>query len=437
VVADGSLAGRDRVGPGDADDRATGQAGTAVEGCGGMTIDLSDMAPELTRWRRHIHQHPELGFNERATVDFILARLREFGIDDIHTGIGGTGIVATLRAGTSDRAIGIRADIDALPMTELCASDHASLTPGVMHACGHDGHTTMLLGAAKYLAATRRFDGMVHLIFQPAEESLGYTGDNGDPAGGASAMIRDGLFERFPMQAIFGVHNRPGLAAGKLAGRAGPFYAAADRFEIRITGVGGHAARPHLTVDPVLVAAHIVVALQSIVSRSVNPLESAVLSVCKIEAGTAFNIIADTATLAGTTRTLSRDVQDLIERKIAQVAAGVAASFGATADVTYDRGYPSLHNDPAMFARVRDIAIGLVGEAGFVDMDEPTMGGEDFARYLDHVPGCFLLLGNGDEGPGAVMLHNAHYSFNDDVASIGAAFWATLAERFLAPDRQV
>jgi hippurate hydrolase len=398
-----------------------------------MTIDLSAMAPELAEWRRHLHQHPELGFHEHGTAAFILGKLRKFGIDEIHSGIGGTGIVATLRAGTSDRAIGIRADIDALPMTELHVSDHASVNTGVMHACGHDGHTVMLLGAAQYLAATRRFDGAVHLIFQPAEEALGYAGDNGDPAGGASAMIRDGLFDRFPMQAIFGVHNRPGLAAGKIAGRAGPFYAAADKFEIVVTGKGGHAARPHLAIDPVLVASHIVIALQSVVSRSVNPLDSAVLSICKVEAGTAFNIIADTATLSGTVRTLSRATQDLVEAKIAQVAAGVAAGFGARAELVYDRGYPALHNDPAMFARVRAIAVGLVGEAGFVDMDEPTMGGEDFARYLDAVAGCFLLIGNGDQGPGAVMLHNAHYSFNDDVAPVGAALWATLAEHFLAP----
>jgi hippurate hydrolase len=396
-----------------------------------MTIDLSALAPDLAGWRRHLHQHPELGFNEHGTVEFILGKLREFGIEEIATGIGGTGIVATLRAGTSDRAIGIRADIDALPMTEMRASDHASLTPGVMHACGHDGHTVMLLGAAKYLAETRDFDGVVHFIFQPAEESLGYSGDNGDPAGGASAMIRDGLFTRFPMEAIFGVHNRPGLPAGKIAGRAGAFYAAADRFEIAITGKGGHAARPHLTIDPALVTAHMVIALQSIVSRSVNPLESAVLSICKIDVGTAFNIIADTATLAGTVRTLSRASQDLVQQKMEEIVAGVAATFGAEAELLYDRGYPSLHNDPEMFARVRAIAIDLVGEDGFIDMDEPTMGGEDFARYLDEVPGCFLLIGNGDDGPGAVMLHNAHYSFNDDVAPIGAAFWATLTEQFL------
>ena len=399
-----------------------------------MKIDLSAMQPELTAWRQHIHRHPELGFHEHGTAAFIVERLRAFGIDEIQTGVGGTGIVATLRAGTSDRAIGIRADIDALPMTELRPSDHASQTAGVMHACGHDGHTVMLLGAAKALAATRRFDGVVHFIFQPAEESLGYSGENGDPAGGASAMLRDGLAERFPMEAIFGVHNRPGLAAGKIAGRPGSMYAAADRFEILVTGKGGHAARPHLAIDPVLVASHIAIALQSIVSRSVDPLDCAVVSVCKMEAGTAFNVIPEIATLSGTVRTLRKGTQDLVERRIAEIVAGVAGTFGATAELVYDRGYPSLHNPPELFARARQIAVDLVGEEGFVDLTEPTMGGEDFARYLDVIPGCFLLIGNGDSGPGAAMLHNAHYDFNDNVAPVGAALWVAIVERMLRPD---
>jgi hippurate hydrolase len=397
-----------------------------------LTIDLSILEPELASWRQHLHRHPELGFQEHGTAAFIIEKLRAFGIEEIHTGIGGTGIVATLRAGQSDRAIGIRADIDALPMTELRASDHTSVVPGVMHACGHDGHTTMLLGAAKYLAETRNFDGAVHFIFQPAEEALGYSGADGDRDGGASAMIRDGLFDRFPMQAIFGIHNRPGLAAGKLAGRAGPMYAAADRFEIVITGRGGHAARPHLAVDPVLVASHMVIALQSIVSRSVNPLDSAVLSVCTVAAGTAFNVIPETATLAGTVRTLSRATQDIVQSRLEEVVASVASTFGAHAELVYERGYPAMHNPPDMFARVREIAVSLVGEDGFIDLDEPTMGGEDFARYLEEKPGCFMLIGNGDQGAGAVMLHNAHYEFNDTVAPVGAALWATLAERFLS-----
>jgi hippurate hydrolase len=396
-----------------------------------MSVDLKSLEADMTAWRRHIHKHPELGFHEQGTVRFILDLLASFGIDEVHTGIGGTGIVATIRAGQSNRAIGIRADIDALPMTELTQSDHRSCTPGVMHACGHDGHTTMLLGAAKHLAATRNFDGAVHLIFQPAEESLGYQGPDGDPEGGASAMIREGLFERFPMEAIFGVHNRPGIAAGKLAGRAGALYAAADRFEIVVSGKGGHAARPHLTIDPVLVAAQIVVAVQSIAARNTDPMDSVVVSICKVEAGTAFNIIADEARMGGTVRTLSRQSQDTVEQRLRDIVTGVAASFGATAELHYERGYPALHNPADLYARVREIAVGVVGPDRFIDLDVPTMGGEDFARYLDVVPGCFLLLGNGDEGPGSVMLHNSHYAYDDSISPTGAALWVALAETFL------
>jgi hippurate hydrolase len=397
-----------------------------------MSIDLSPLAADMAGWRQHIHRHPELGFHEHGTSAFIVDLLRQFGIDEIHTGIAGTGIVATIRVGQSVRAIGIRADIDALPMTELRPSDHCSANPGIMHACGHDGHTAMLLGAAKYLSETRRFDGAVHLIFQPAEESLGYTGADGDPAGGASAMIADGLFERFPMDAIFGIHNRPGLPTGKLAGRAGPLYAAADRFEILISGKGGHAARPHLAVDPVLVAAHIVVAVQSVVARNVNPMDAAVLSICTMGAGTAFNVIPDEARLAGTARTLSRASQDHVEQRLRDLVDVIAQSFGARAELVYDRGYPALHNPVDLYERVRGIAIDLVGRDGFIDLDAPAMGGEDFARYLDIVPGCFLLLGNGSEGPGSVMLHNAHYEFDDSISPTGAALWVALAENFLA-----
>ncbi|WP_447761208.1 M20 aminoacylase family protein [Sphingopyxis panaciterrae] len=396
-----------------------------------MPVDLSHLEADMTGWRRHIHQHPELGFHEHDTSAFILGLLRDFGIDEIAIGIGGTGIVATIRAGESDRAIGIRADIDALPMTEARASDHSSSNPGVMHACGHDGHTAMLLGAAKHLAATRNFDGAVHLIFQPAEESLGYSGANGHPEGGASAMIRDGLFERFPMQAIFGVHNRPGLPVGKLAGRVGPLYAAADLFKISVKGKGGHAARPHLAIDPILVASHIVVAVQSIVARNIDPMDAAVVSICKMEAGTAFNIIADEAHLAGTVRTLSRQSQDLVEQRLRDVVESVARSFGAEAELHYERGYPALHNPADIYGRVREIAIGLIGADRFIDLEAPAMGGEDFARYLDVVPGCFLLLGNGDTGPGAVMLHNNHYEYDDSISPTGAALWVALAENFL------
>jgi hippurate hydrolase len=396
-----------------------------------MTIDLSAQAAEIAGWRRHIHAHPELSFHEHGTAAFVAEKLRTFGCDRVETGVGGTGVVATLSAGSSPRSIGLRADMDALPLTEQVDLGYSSCTPGVMHACGHDGHTAMLLGAARYLAATRRFDGTVHLVFQPAEESLG----GGDPGvqegGGALAMMRDGLFERFPMEAIFGMHNRPGLAAGKLGGRPGVIYSAVDRLEIKVVGKGGHAARPHLAVDPILVAAQIVGNLQAVAARMVDPLGSAVVSICELHAGSAFNIIPEVAKMTGTVRTFDPAIQDRVEAAIKQVALGVAEAHGAQAEVNYMRGYPSLHNDPGLYEQARRIARALVGEEHFVDLSEPTMGAEDFACYLSEKPGCFLLIGNGDAGHGSVMLHNPHYEFNDDVAPLGAAFWASLVEGLL------
>jgi hippurate hydrolase len=397
-----------------------------------MTIDLSDYAAEMTRWRHHLHRHPELSFEEHGTSAFVVERLREFGFTEIETGLGGTGIVATLRAGHSTRAIGLRADMDALPLTEQAQRDHMSQVPGVMHACGHDGHTTMLLGGAKYLAATRRFDGILHFVFQPAEESLAAGQTPGERPGGANAMMRDGLFERFPMDAIFGIHNRPGLAAGKLGGRPGVIYAAADSFRIVVNGQGGHAARPHLAIDPIQVGAQIVVALQAIAARMVNPLGAGVVSVCEFHAGTAFNIIPGTATLVGTVRSLEVQTQAMIEGAIRSIATQIACAFGATADVHYERGHPAIHNDPALYQQVRDVGRRLVGEEHYVDLDEPTMGGEDFSNYLREKPGCFILIGNGDVGPGSVMLHNPRYDFNDEVATLGASYWAMLAETLLA-----
>lgn len=399
-----------------------------------MPLDLPGYADDLRDWRHHIHSHPELSWQEHDTAAFVADKLRSFGIDEIATGIGGTGLVATIRRGTSTRAIGLRADMDALPLTEQPGRPHGSQTPGVMHACGHDGHTTMLLGAARYLAQEARFDGTVHLIFQPAEESFGPETQPGETPGGANAMIRDGLFNRFPMDAIFGMHNRPGLAAGKLGGRAGALYAAADIFEIVVRGKGVHAARPHLGVDPVFVGAQIIVALQGVTSRMTNPLDCGVVSICQFNAGTAPNIIPDHATMVGTVRTIDPGVQDSIERSIHDVASGVAAAFGAVAEVRYIRGHPLLHNDPASFAEARAAAIAAVGEDQFADLDEPTMGGEDFAWYLREKPGCFMLIGNGDgNGKGATMLHNTGYDFNDDVATTGVRYWISLVERLLQP----
>jgi hippurate hydrolase len=397
-----------------------------------MTIDLSGYAADLTQWRRHIHRHPELAFNEHGTAEFVIERLREFGFEKIATGIAGTGIVATLRAGSSSRAIGLRADMDALPLAELAEHDHVSCNPGVMHACGHDGHTAMLLGAARYLAKNRDFDGTIHFIFQPAEECLEPgTGPDRRP-GGANAMIREGLFQRFPMDAIFGIHNRPGLPAGTLACKPGVIYAAADRFEIQVIGKGGHAARPHLAVDPVLVGSHIVVALQGIASRMINPLDSGVLSVCEFHAGTAFNVIPETARLHGTVRSLDQETQALIEGSVRSIASNIASAFGARVQVDYHRGHPAIFNDPSLYAEVRDACLELVGPTGFIELEEPTMGGEDFSNYLREKPGCFLLIGNGELSGSGVMLHNPRYDFNDEATPIGAAFWVTLAQRLLA-----
>ncbi|MDH7637631.1 M20 aminoacylase family protein [Sphingomonas oryzagri] len=399
-----------------------------------MPHDLPGYDDDLRAWRHHIHSHPELSWQEHGTAAFVEEKLRSFGIEDVVTGIGGTGIVATIRRGSSPRAIGLRADMDALPLTEQPGRAHGSRTPGVMHACGHDGHTTMLLGAARYLAQEADFDGTVHLIFQPAEESFGPETQPGEKPGGANAMIRDGLFDRFPMDAIFGMHNRPGLAAGKLGGRAGPLYAAADIFEIVVRGKGVHAARPHLGIDPVFVGAQIVVALQGVVARMTNPLDCGVVSICQFNAGTAPNIIPDQATMVGTVRTIEPDVQDKIERSIHEVATGVAAAFGAVAEVRYIRGHPSLHNEPAAFRAAREAAIAVVGEAQFADVDEPTMGGEDFSWFLREKPGCFMLIGNGDgDSRGATMLHNNGYDFNDDVATIGVRYWVSLVEHLLRP----
>lgn len=396
-----------------------------------MKINLSHYAEDLREWRHHIHRNPELSWQEHGTSAFVVEKLRSFGIEDIHVGLGGTGVVATIRQGTSLRTIGLRADMDALPLSEDQGRDHGSINPGVMHACGHDGHATMLLGAVRHLAQHRNFDGTVHFIFQPAEEAFGPDTQPGEEPGGANAMIRDGLFERFPMDAIFGMHNRPGLAAGKFGCRAGPFYAAADVFEITVNGTGGHAARPHLTVDPLLVGAQIVVALQSVIARMTNPLETGVLSICQFNAGAAPNIIADKATLVGTVRSFQPEIQDRIEESIKSIATGVAAGFGADAVVRYIRGYSPVHNDPALFVRAREAAVAVVGEEGFVDMNEPTMGAEDFSAYLKHKPGCFMLIGNGDTGKGSVMLHNSSYDFNDDVASLGSSYWVSLVEHLL------
>jgi hippurate hydrolase len=375
---------------------------------------------EMTAWRRDIHAHPELGFEEHRTASVVAQKLEEFGIE-VHRGIGKTGVVGVLRAGTSQRRIGLRADMDALPIREANSFAHRSTHEGRMHACGHDGHTTMLLGAAKYLAQTRNFDGTVHFIFQPAEEGIG----------GAKAMVEDGLFRRFPCDALFGMHNRPGMPLGAFAVRAGPMMAGGAFFDIDIEGRGAHGARPESGVDSVLVAAHVTTALQSIVARNVRPVDTAVLSVTQIHGGDAYNVIPQTARLSGTVRAFSKEVMTLIGRNMARVAEGVAAGFGARAKTDYRPIFAPLVNDP----QEADYAAAICGEivgAEKVRRDPPLiMASEDFSFMLNEVRGCYINIGNG-EGEGACEVHNPSYDFNDRALPYGASFFARLVERRLA-----
>lgn len=381
---------------------------------------IAALAPELTAWRQDLHAHPELGFEEHRTSDLVAAKLAEWGIE-VTRGIAGTGLVGTLRQGTSGRAIGLRADMDCLPMTEENEFAYRSTAPGRMHGCGHDGHTTMLLGAARYLAETRNFDGTVHFIFQPAEEG----------GGGGRVMVEEGLFRRFPCDMVFGAHNDPSLPVGTMQAVTGQACAAADSFWIRITGRGGHAARPHLSIDPVVTGSHVVLALQSAVSRRIDPLRSAVLSITQFHAGSAGNVIPDGAVLNGTVRTLDADVRDEMQRIMGETAAATAAAYGATATLEYERGYPSVVNAPEPTQRAVQAAERLLGPGKVVTEAPPTMGGEDFSYMAQAVPGCFVRIGQRDGDRGAVPLHNARYDFNDDILPIGASFWAGLVEQEL------
>jgi amidohydrolase len=378
-------------------------------------------ADELTEWRRDIHAHPELGLNEHRTSELIAQKLASWGIE-VTRGIAKTGLVGTLRNGGSGRAIGIRADMDALPMEEANNFEHRSKTSGVMHACGHDGHTTMLLGAAKYLAETRNFDGTVHFIFQPAEES----------DGGGRMMVEEGLFDRFPCDMVFGAHNDTFLPVGTMTAVEGSVCAASDRFSIRITGRGGHAARPHKTIDPVVVGSHIVLALQSVVARRTDPLDSAVLSITQFHAGSAFNVIPEDALLTGTVRTLLPHVQDEIEQLMSQVAEATAAAHGARAEVAYHRGYPPVVNAADATERAALAAGKLLGEAQVIRERPPGMGGEDFSYMAQVVPGCFVRIGQANGARGSTPVHHPAYDFNDEILPIGASFWATLVEQELA-----
>ncbi len=379
----------------------------------------NDLNESMQAWRRDIHAYPELAFEEQRTADVVARRLAEASPDmEIVTGIGGTGVVGTLRNGDGKRAIGLRADLDALPLQEENTFAHRSKHDGVMHACGHDGHTAMLLGAAHHLAKHRDgWSGSVRFIFQPAEEGLA----------GGRAMVEDGLFDRFPVDAVFGLHNWPGLEAGTIAVQPGPVMAAYDNFEITITGRGGHAAMPHQTVDPVVVAAQLINALQTIVSRG-DPLESAVVSVTQVHGGTAFNVIPGEVSLKGTVRTLQPAVRERTEAELRRIVSGTCAAAGASAEIVYRRVYPPTINSAEEARFAAETVAAAFGEERLVRDYPPSMGSEDFAFMLEARPGCYVKLGAGDR-PG---LHHPRFDFNDEILSTGAAYWVALTQRYLA-----
>lgn len=377
---------------------------------------VADMADEIAVWRRDFHENPELLFDVHRTAGIVAEKLKEFGCDEIVTGLGRTGVVAVIRGrtNTSGRVIGLRADMDALPIEEATDVPYKSKVPGKMHACGHDGHTAILLGAAKYLAETRNFDGTAVMIFQPAEEG----------GGGAGEMIKDGLVDRFGIQEFYGLHNMPGIPLGAFAIRPGPMMAAADRFTISIEGKGGHAARPHDCIDTVFVAAQLINALQGIVSRNVDPLASAVVSVCAVKAGEAFNVIPQTATLMGTVRTLTEEVRDLVEERIKATAAGIGAAFGATIMVDYVRGYPVTFNHAEQTDFIAKVAASVAGEKAVDLTIDPLMGAEDFSYMLESRPGAYIFLGNGD----TAGVHHPAYDFDDRAIPYGVSLWAKVIE---------
>ncbi|NTH13624.1 amidohydrolase [Agrobacterium rhizogenes] len=377
----------------------------------------AELQDEVTEWRRHIHTNPELLYAVEKTAAFVAEKLKAFGVDEVVTGIGRTGVVGLIRGKGPGRTVGLRADMDALPLTEISGKPWASTTPGKMHACGHDGHTAMLLGAAKYLAETRNFSGNVAVIFQPAEEG----------GAGGDAMVKDGMMERFEIAEVYGMHNLPGLPVGQFAIRKGPIMAATDEFTVTIKGRGGHAALPHKTIDPIAIGAQIITNLQLIASRSADPLKSVVVTVTKFNAGNAYNVIPDNAGFAGTVRTLDPAIRDLAERRFKQIVAGIAASHDAEVDIEFQRNYPVTFNhadetDYAL-AAARDIA----GVTNVVPDVDPMMGGEDFSYMLNARPGAFIFIGNGD----TAGLHNAAYDFTDEAIAHGVSYWVRLVEQRL------
>ena len=380
---------------------------------------LADLADEITAWRRDFHENPEVLYETVRTAGKVAELLESFGVDEVTTGIGKTGVVGVIkgRNGGAGRTVGLRADMDALPIEEETRKPYASKVPGKMHACGHDGHTAMLLGAAKYLSETRNFDGTVVVIFQPAEEG----------GAGAKAMIDDGLMTRWPMDEVYGMHNYPGMPVGEFAICKGPIMAATDEFRITVTGKGGHAAKPHQTVDPVVVGSEIVSALQTIASRNANPLDSVVVSVTVFNAGSAFNVIPQDAVLRGTVRSLNADMRDMAEKRMGDIVTSIAAAFDATAKLEFRRGYPVTRNHDEQTDFAAEIAEGIAGDGKVNRSIAPMMGGEDFSYMLEERPGAFIFAGNGD----SAGLHHPEYDFNDELIPVGCSYWVKLVETAL------
>ena len=384
-----------------------------------LVEEIVARADEHTSWRRDIHAHPELAYKENRTADFVAEKLASFGIPIVR-GLGKTGVVGTIKSGKSDRSIGLRADMDALPLQEMNAFPHRSRHDGVMHACGHDGHTTVLLAAAEYLAKHQDFDGIVHFIFQPAEEG----------EAGAKAMMDDGLFENFPMEAVYALHNWPGLEVGKIAMRSGPAMAAMDIFEAKIIGLGGHAAMPHLVADPILVGSQLVQAWQTIVSRNVKPIDPAVVSVTQFHAGTAFNVIPEEVVLRGTVRCFSPEVRTMIANRMKQIAEGVCEAHRCRLEWWHEQRFPPTVNSETETQIAAAVAQAVVGEDNVNSNVEQVMGSEDFGYMLEAKPGCYAFIGNGP-GEGGCMLHSPHFDFNDDIIALGASYWVELVNQTL------
>ena len=383
-----------------------------------LVADIEAMQDELKAWRRDIHAHPELGFEENRTADFVAQKLQEFGVQ-VHRGVGKTGLVGVLREGNETRSIGLRADMDALPILEQNNFAHCSTHAGTMHACGHDGHTVMLLAAAKYLAASRDFRGQVNFIFQPAEEGLG----------GALAMIEDGLFERFPCDRIYAMHNGPGLPVGKFAAVPGVRTAAGAFFDVDIQGKGGHGAYPHLAIDPIPIVATLISALQTVVSRMISPNDSAVFSITKVHAGDAYNVIPDSASLSGTVRTFSMELMEKIEARVNALANSICEANGASAEVSFRVLFHPVMNEAGATTFAGDVCSGLVGDANVIRSGAPGTGSEDFSFMTEKVPGCYVIIGNGETSS---SLHNPNYDFNDDALAYGGSFFARVVEQELA-----